>query len=1112
MELLELYFSPLDDLTKFKVIVTQSPMGEGETSSSLPFLDAERDWRITVIRSLEVSSFDSKFFSAEGEQEWMERAGLLGSDRSSFHPNYLVNIGQILYNSLFPPGSTVEQILQNSINFAECKNTKLVVQLKFEADVVQKMRLADYPWELLHNQQHFLSHYQVEFSRYIAYKAVPPNLLTADKLNVLLVSSAASDEELGLKPLPREEQKAVGKGLETAINSGHISLYKLEEATFAKLEHYLTEHRGEQAPHVLHFDGHGLFGKCCRKCGTINSGPVMQRCRNCNAELPSSQGYLVFENKDGDADYISAEQLGTLLHQSGLSDGYNQTGGVVLVVLSACQSGMAILGESVFNGAAQNLIAHRVPAVVAMQYSVRVDSATKFAEKFYRSLGQKNSLAVAVSQGRAAMGVGGNQWYRPVLYLRWQDNEGGQLFSSPTEPQRNYTMDSWAKSKGVEVIPHSGIIRFVGRSKELEMLHKYLQGERCNTSIVGMAGVGKTELAIQYAQKYWQEFYPGGVCWLSPKEHNIGIKIIEFVHLNMGLLVPETMRKLLKLEQQVTWCWQNWKHPKLPILVVIDDVTDYKAIQPYLPPPNGHFKVLITTRKKWLIQSFHELDLDIFDESDAMELLRTFLGIERIEQEFLIAKELCNWLGYLPLGLELVARYLQRKKNLTLKCLLKQKLEKERLKHKSLQKTNPDMTAQLGIEEAFKLNWQELDTEAKQLGCLLSLFAPSPIPWSLVELCFPDKKTEILEEIRDGSLISLNLLQDLSQNAYQLHSLIRDFLKRQLEESDWVNSLKQKFCQIISSKAQQIPQSPTQHLISELTMSVPHIVEVATILKDWLSDDFFCFPFVGLGRFYAGQGIYNEAEKWYKKYEEQSQTRFGGEHLEVASSLNNLANFYRNMGRYHQAMTLFQKALNLSKRILGDNHLDVATILNNFALLYCEQGRPHQAEPLFKKALEIRENILEKDHPDLANILNNQAYLYSSLDDYNKAEIKLKLALKIREKCLGKNHPDVATTLNNLAYIYENQERYGEAERKCQEALELRKSLLGEENPNVAQSLHNLGVINAKQKNYNNAKLLLKEALKIFDKYLGTGHRYTISTRKTLEKISNNDDNDIDLF
>ncbi|NET43317.1 CHAT domain-containing protein [Okeania sp. SIO2B3] len=434
MELLELYLSPLDNPTEFKVIVTQSPAGEGESKSSLPFLDVERDWRTTVIRTLDISSFNSESFSAEGEQEWMIKAGILGSDRSTFHPNYLVNIGQALYNALFPQGSRVEQLLQQSITLAESKSTKLVVRLKLEADVVQKTRLADYPWELLYNK-YFLCHHQVEFSRYIAYQAVPPSLPTAEKLNVLLVSSGASDAELNLGMLSKKEQKAILKGFKTASERGDISLEQLKEATFDELRTYLTEHPGDKAPHVLHFDGHGLFGKPCPnpECGAMNAGTKAQQCRKCGTELPSAQGYLVFEDEDGDADYISARELGTLLHQFGLSDGDSQTGGVVLVVLSACHSGRVIAGESIFNGAAQNLIAHRVPAVVAMQYSVMVDSATKFTEQFYRSLGQKNSLAVAVSQGRGAMGVEGNQWYRPVLYLRWQDNEGGQLFGFPSE-------------------------------------------------------------------------------------------------------------------------------------------------------------------------------------------------------------------------------------------------------------------------------------------------------------------------------------------------------------------------------------------------------------------------------------------------------------------------------------------------------------------------------------------------------------------------------------------------------------------------------------------------------------------------------------------------------
>ncbi|MDY6806172.1 MAG: tetratricopeptide repeat protein [Cyanobacteriota bacterium] len=1073
MELLELYLSPLENQTRFKVIVTHSPAGEGETESSLPFLDGDRDWRITIIRTLEVSSFSPDFFSAEGEQDWMVAAGVLVRDRSLFHHDYLVNIGRSLYRSLFPQGSRVERLLQQSIGLAESKSSKLVVRLKLEEDVVKRSRLADYPWELLH-ERGFLCHHQVEFARYIAYGAVPPNLPTADKLNVLLVSSAASDSELDLKRLTRKEQKAVRKGLETASGRGDISLNKLEEPTLAELRAYLSEPPGDKGPHVLHFDGHGLFGKRCPnpECRAMNPGPNAEGCRKCNTQLPSPQGYLVFEDEDGDAHYISAKELGTLLQQSGLSDGGSQTGGVALVVLSACQSGMAIVGESVFNGAAQKLIAHRLPAVVAMQYSVEVDSATKFTEQFYRSLGQKNSLAVAVSQGREAMGVEGNQWYRPVLYLRWQDNQGGQLFASGTSPQTIPQNLRWTGAKN-----------FVGRGEDLKNLHQKLQEtERVAiTSITGMGGIGKTELALQYAHgRLHQKTYPGGVCWLDARGAEVGIQILSFARSQLNLNPPEDE----DLKTQIRYCWRNWQQGE--VLVIFDDVAEYEQISNFLPPAESRFKVLITTRCQDLGQSFQRLELEVLEEGAALELLVSFVGEGRIKGEPEEAKALCGDLGFLPLGLELVARYLERRPDLSL-AKARQRLESKRLKHKSLKRKSKDMTAERGLAAAFELSWEELDSETRELGRLLSLFAPAAIPWWLVAGCLPEVDEEDLEDWQ-SSLVSASLLQRLEEGSYQLHLLIREFFRGKLPESNSVEEMKRGVCRVMVAEAEEIPQTPTREDILRFEPAIPHISEVAAKLTHWLSDDDLILPFFGLGRFYKGQGLYDFAEPWLEQCREITQSRLEPAHPYIATSLNNLAFLYNSLGRYAEAEPLYLEALEMRKQLLGSAHPYIATSLNNLALLYESQGRYAEAEPLYLEALEMRKQLLGSAHPDIASSLNNLAGLYNSLGRYAEAEPLYLEALDMHKQLLGSAHPYIASSLNNLAALYKSQGRYAEAEPLYLEALEMRKQLLGSAHPYIASSLNNLAALYKSQGRYAEAEPLYLEALEMRKQLLGSAH------------------------
>jgi len=420
LETLQIYLLPIEN-QQCQIILTKSPTGDGEITSLLPFWEDEQDRSQTIFKCLGYRELKLDVFSHD-EQEWMVKLGILDQTRG-FDSKYLAKIGQVLYQAIFPQGSQVTNRLLESLRLSESKNTQLHIQLKFTADVVKKCALADYPWELLHDGDRFLLHHNLTISRYIAYDSIPPNLVPSENLNILHVSSNTWDTEMGLGKLGEEEAQAIDQGLRKASEAGNINLRKLANVTRDQLREYLTECGSEAAPHVIHFDGHGIFGKRCSDlgCRTIHGSIRDRVCRKCGASLPEPQGYLVFEDERQQADYVSAMEFGQLLSK--------YSSGVALVVLSACKSGMALEVDSVFNGTAQNLIGQRIPAVVAMQYAVDVVSATQFAKQFYRSLGQKHSLGKAIAQAREAMGFEGNQWYRPVLYLRWEDHQGGQLFN-----------------------------------------------------------------------------------------------------------------------------------------------------------------------------------------------------------------------------------------------------------------------------------------------------------------------------------------------------------------------------------------------------------------------------------------------------------------------------------------------------------------------------------------------------------------------------------------------------------------------------------------------------------------------------------------------------------
>ncbi|MEC4815128.1 MAG: effector-associated domain EAD1-containing protein [Scytonema sp. PMC 1069.18] len=167
---------------------------------------------------------------------------------------------------------------------------------------------------------------------------------------------------------------------------------------------------------------------------------------------------------------------------------------------------------------------------MAIIYTISVPAARDFTESFYQSLRQKDSLAIAMSSGKSAIGIEGKEWYRLVLYLRWEDNDGGKLFkysvassnypiqTSPTfpvTPTKNLSLSQTMKlnNEQQEKLQEALISAFPNKP-DLERLLQYELEIQLNTIADGgnyteivfnllnhLKSQGRTQYLIQAAYK-----------------------------------------------------------------------------------------------------------------------------------------------------------------------------------------------------------------------------------------------------------------------------------------------------------------------------------------------------------------------------------------------------------------------------------------------------------------------------------------------------------------------------------------------------------------------------------------------------------------------------------